>query len=123
MILKISDDRKLSEIQIEFNNLYPYLKLEFFKHKHGVFGSNSKSDLLSPDLTFKKAGKKHTNGIVVVKENMSVADLETLFQDVFGIAVQVFRKSGASWIETSVTDDWTLKHQNQEGKELSHLAR
>ncbi len=122
MMLKINDNQKLSDVQDEFNRLFPYLKLEFFKHKHGVRVGNAKSDMLSSDLTFKKASKKHNEGGIVIKENMSVADLEQLFQDVFGVSAQVFRKSGRSWIETSVTDDWSLKRQNEEGKELSSLA-
>lgn len=122
MVLTINDNQKLSEVKDEFNGLFPYLKLEFFKHKHGVNKSNPKSDMLSSELTFKKARRKHTEGAIVVKENMSVADLEQLFQDIFGISAQVFRKSGRSWIETSVTDDWSLKRQNEEGKELSSLA-
>lgn len=122
MVLKISDSKKLSEVKDEFNALFPYLKLEFFKHKHEVNKSNSKADMLSSDLTFKRVRKRHSEGALVVKENMSVADLEQLFQDIFGISAQVFRKSGRSWIETSVTDDWSLKRQNEEGKELSSLA-
>jgi hypothetical protein len=34
----------------------------------------------------------------------------------------VFRKSGKTWLETSVTDDWTLKRQNEEGMELSRMG-
>ncbi len=123
MILTISDNQKLSDVKDEFNKMFPFLKLEFFKHKHGVHGGNAKSDMLSSDLTFKKASKQHNEGGIIIKENMSVANLEQLFQDVFGISAQVFRKSGRSWIETSVTDDWSLKRQNEEGRELSSLAR
>jgi hypothetical protein len=122
MVLTIKDNQKLSEVKDEFNSRFPYLKLEFFRHKHGVNQSNPKSDMLSADLTFEKVRRKHTEGAIVVKENMSVADLEQLFQDIFGISAQVFRKSGRSWIETSVTDDWSLERQNDEGKELSNLA-
>lgn len=122
MVLTINDNQKLSDVKNEFNSFFPYLKLEFFKHKHGVNKGNPKSDMLSSDLTFNKARKKHSEGTIVIKENMSVADLEQLFQEVFGISAQVFRKSGKSWIETSVTDDWSLKRQNEEGKELSSLT-
>ena len=30
MKIKISDDRKIFEIQEEFNRIFPYLKIEFF---------------------------------------------------------------------------------------------
>jgi hypothetical protein len=41
----------------------------------------------------------------------------------FNLSVQVFRKSAGTWIETSVTDDWTLKQQNDEGKDLSDFLK
>jgi hypothetical protein len=45
-----------------------------------------------------------------------VAELEKEFFEKFGIAMQVSRKSGKIWIETSKTDDRTLKAQNLLGK-------
>ena len=123
MILPINDNQKLSEVIDDFTTLFPYLKLEFFKHKHGLNESNSKKDMLNTELTFKKVRRKLNDGALLINENMRVSELEQLFQDVFGISAQIFRKSGRSWIETSVTDDWTLKHQNDEGKELSYLSK
>jgi hypothetical protein len=40
----------------------------------------------------------------------------------FGLCVQVFRKSGNHWIETSLTNSWTLEQQNREGFELSSFS-
>jgi len=39
--------------------------------------------------------------------------------DRFGLAAQVFRKSGRVWLETIRTDNWTLNDQNKHGRELS----
>ena len=46
-------------------------------------------------------------------------ELEKIFKDQFGLAVQVFRKSGNLWLETTMTDNWTLQQQNNHGKEIS----
>lgn len=119
MILKIDDNKKISIIQQEFNKAFPYLKLEFFKHIHAVHQGNPKKDMLNPNLTFKQFHNKHINGKLEIKESMKVSDLENSFQTLFDISAQVFRKSAGTWIETSVTDDWTLKQQNDEGKDLS----
>jgi hypothetical protein len=123
MILKIDNSKKIAGVKDEFNNLFPYLKLEFFRHGHEVYKANPKMDMLNPELSLKAIRKKENEGEILINENMSVADLESLFREVFGISAQVFRKSGKSWLETSVTDDWTLKRQNDEGKELSSFAR
>jgi hypothetical protein len=40
-----------------------------------------------------------------------VWQLEKQFEEGFGLHVQVFRKSGRTWLETSVTDDLTLVEQ------------
>lgn len=123
MILMIDDNQKISAIQQKFNAMFPYLKLEFFKHAHKVHQGNPKKDMLNASLTLKQIRDKHANGKLEVKESMKVSDLETQFQTLFGISAQVFRKSAGSWIETSVTDNWTLKQQNDEGKDLSDFVK
>ena len=53
---------------------------------------------------------------------MTVGELENIFKDQFGANVQVSRKSGSLWLETTLTDKWTLLQQNEQGKELSTPA-
>jgi hypothetical protein len=38
------------------------------------------------------------------------------------MVVQVSRKSGTLWLETTMTDSWTLGQQNEHGRELSTPA-
>jgi len=51
---------------------------------------------------------------------MTVAEMEERFRDIYGLGVQVFRKSGTIWLETTVTDGWTLEDQNKQGEALSN---
>lgn len=67
--------------------------------------------------------KKYLEGFIHITDDMPVSKLEQLFLDQFGLSVQVFRKSGSSWLETTFTDDWTLKRQNDAGMELSQFTR
>ena len=39
-------------------------------------------------------------------------------EDQYGIHVQVFRKSKSLWLETTATDNWSLREQNKTGKEM-----
>lgn len=121
--LKITPDKKLSVIKQEFNKLFPYLKLEFFKHPHKIHSGNPKNDMIETDATPAQLHRKATTQFIDVTEDMKVATLEELFYTAFGISAQVFRKSGRSWLETSITDDWTLKRQNDEGYELSAFTK
>jgi hypothetical protein len=52
---------------------------------------------------------------------MSSADLEEIFNDNFGLTVQLYRKSGKEWLAVTATDKWTLEQQNDQGKALSSL--
>ncbi|HWY37430.1 MAG TPA: hypothetical protein VNY73_02655, partial [Bacteroidia bacterium] len=97
--IKIADTKKISDLQKEFNALFPFLKLEFFVHKHKVQQGSFKKDMLNTELTLQSFRKKHTEGTIFIKESMKVSEIEDTFQRVFGLSVQVFRKSGRSWIE------------------------
>ena len=112
----------LSTVQSAFNKTFPYLKLEFFKHSHKVHGGNPKKDMLSPGHILRISAKDLHEAEILVSSEMTVALLERLFRDRFGLNAQVFRKSGTVWLETTLTDDWSLSKQNNEGFELSTFS-
>jgi hypothetical protein len=120
MIIEITNNKTIEDIQTEFNLEFPYLKIQFFKHSHKVFMGNDTKELLPSNTPIGLL--KHHNGSIEVSEDMTVSDLEKEFKEKLNLNVQVFRKSGKSWLETTVTDAWTLKKQNDEGKELSLLT-
>lgn len=112
---------KISVIQKEFNDEFPFLKLEFFKENQVGYAGVLRPSMITGDRMLKASQKGP--GEIQVTEQMPVSILEQLFHDVFGVAAQVFRKSGNTWLETAMTEDWTLKRQNDEGLELSRLKR
>lgn len=122
MKIQINDHRKIYAIQEEFNKRYPWLKLEFFSKPHKVGGESPKSRVLPPAKTLGECRTIHDSGTITITSGMTVADLEQAFSDVYGLSVQVFRKSGKSWLETTITDSWTLEKQNEEGKSLSSVS-
>lgn len=119
MLLKIAPNRLISDIQKEFNKAFPFLKLEFFNNK-----SFSRSDFSAKQIipATRKVGDSQTaitDGDIEIHEEMKVKELEKFFKEQFSLAVQVFRKSGTVWLETTMTDNWTLQHQNNHGREIS----
>jgi hypothetical protein len=114
----INDATKVSELKKIFNNQFPFLKIEFFKKSHKKLQGSLKKNIISDDFTIKS--HDHTN-VITYSDDMSVADLEKQFSDNLKLSVQIFRKSGRTWLETTFTDNWSLKKQNQEGMELSQL--
>lgn len=119
MKIKINDSKKISAIQEEFNELFPYLKIEFFSLPHKLGEGTLKKNIKNSNKTLGECRTIHKNGVLTIYSTMTVWDLEQLFNDTYGLSVQVFRKSGKAWLETTVTDRWTLEEQNEEGKALS----
>lgn len=119
--LQINHTKKIADLQKEFNDVFPFLKLEFFHHRHRVFRGSPKKDIAEPDLTLGHLNRKYASGAIIVRPDMKVSELEEILKNNFGLSAQVFRRAGRTWIETTVTDDWTLEQQNVAGRELSTL--
>jgi len=45
--------------------------------------------------------------------------LEICLQYEFGLPAQILRKSGNLWLETSMTNHWTLQQQNDHGRDIA----
>ncbi len=48
-----------------------------------------------------------------------VEEVEDDFFKKLGVMVRIFRKAGNMWIETTLTDSWSLRRQNHEGEQMS----
>ena len=116
----IDESQTIESVQKKFNSAFPFLKIEFFKDSHTI-GSGSKKKRMYESGTIKliNLNKNFKRGRISIEANRTVANLETDFQNQFGLNIQVFRKSGKVWLETSVTDSWTLDEQNKEGLRFS----
>ncbi len=121
MKILINDQRKIFAIQKEFNEMYPFLKLAFFAKPNTKGGAPSKVIIKHPNKTLGECRTVHRIGEITIVPEMTVRDLENHFAEVFGLGVQILRKSGNVWLETSITENWTLEQQNNEGKVLSHV--
>lgn len=120
MLLMINGDRLVKDIQLDFSMAYPFLKLEFFR-KNGLHKNQAqKLNRIKHDQQLKLAkGLDIQKGELLIEDSMSVAELEKAFRDKFGLQTQVFRRSGNIWLETTITDGWSLKQQNDLGREIS----
>lgn len=114
MNIEMHSNKKLKEINEEFQKRFPYLKLAFFEKDHAPGEVSASDDIINLNKTLGEFGSNITdwvvNGLTVVE------DLEKGFQDNTGLAVQVMRKSGDIWLQTSRTDYLTLAEQNAKGR-------
>lgn len=118
----IKNDKKISEIQKEFNDLFPYLKLEFFSKPHRSGGHSNLKFILNNSKTIGECRTIQGDNEILISPSMTVNALEQDLGASFGIGVQVFRQSGKVWLETTFTDGWTLEMQNSQGEDLSKVA-
>ena len=119
MKITINDKRKIFAIQEEFNSVFPYLKLEFHAKSHKQGGASSKKTVKGGNITLGDCRTEHNKGKITIIPEMTVADLDQRFRDVYGLEARVLRKSGKLWLETTVTEGWTLEEQNKQGEALS----
>ena len=119
MKLQIGAETRFKDVQEKFAEVYPFLKVEFYKEKYAEMEVSAKKDRISPDKIISDQGKSFKADSLDINNDRTVAEFEKEFYEKFGIAMQVSRKSGNIWIETSKTDDRTLKVQNQMGETMS----
>jgi hypothetical protein len=118
MKIRINKETTIEAIQKEFNAYYPYLKIEFFRN----FPKNKpimKAEILTMVESLKHIDNFYEGKIVDVSKERTVHDVNTDFEMMFGLGAHIFRKSGNVWVETSLTEDWTLEDQNKEGEQIS----
>ncbi len=120
MKIAINDRRKIQAIQESFSEMFPYLKIEFFSKPYKSGDPSPKKFMKSSSKTIGECRTVHSNGTMTILPNMTVTDLVDGFSETFGLSVQVFRKSGKIWLETSATVNWTLDNENKMGEEMSN---
>jgi hypothetical protein len=118
-VMKLYVDNKcpLGNIQKQFNAYYPFLKLEFFTNQ--LTDKNFFKAMPLACESVKHMFIKNSEGTINVEKKRTVAEVENDLKTEFGLSAQVFRLSGNVWIETTLTDDWTLEKQNKEGEQIS----
>jgi len=118
MKIRITPTRLISEVQQEFNTLFPFLKLEFFRSK-GYQPGPVANHIIPHNRRIGDCQVAITDGTIEINKNMKVKELERIFKELFRLNVQVFRQSGNLWLQTTITDEWTLQNQNEHGMEIS----
>ena len=115
MYINISAETRLSDIKKQFSDIYPFLKIEFFKRPHAKHKLSSEADRIIQDKPIASLAKVNADIAIDINGKRTVLQVEQDFWNYFGLSVQVFRKAMNMWIETSFTDSWTLESQNSEG--------
>jgi hypothetical protein len=119
MKISISNSSLVGEIKRQFSLGYPFLKLEFLiPQRQSVKGGHQV--IASDNTSLGHIQPAMSEGAMIVEDTTTVGELESFFKNHL-LDVQVFRRSENLWLETTMTDAWTLKKQNSHGKEISEF--
>jgi hypothetical protein len=126
----IARPRLIKEVQEQFTQTYPYLKIDFTKGKGGRAVNSLVPNGTNAALPY-PAGQDDAEDIIHtsvqkllwdefgLNDEMKISELEVLLQYEFGLPAQILRKSGNMWLETRMTQHWTLRQQNDHGKDIA----
>jgi hypothetical protein len=117
MKIALVKDLSLQSIQDGFHALYPYLKLEFYAEKTQAGEVHLPANALAHNQTIGQLNSGFTSGEINFDGGVRVSEFEKTFHEMTGLDVQVYRKSGRIWMQTTKTDDWTLMEQNAKSED------
>lgn len=117
MKITIRGNTKIFDLKKEFNTNYPFLKIDFFPHRSGTATTLT---LKSHLQNFGDCKIGQSNEEIIIHKDVTVKELNQAFAEIYGLESKIYRKCGILWLETSLTEDWTLEYQNLEGKFLSN---
>ena len=109
----IKDSKTIKEIQKEFNDKFPYLKLEFYKVAHQEKEGSPDAVKWNAEESISKIRSNHNSGEVSINGHLKVSTLEKEWEEKYGLHVQVFYKSGTVWLQTISINDTTLSQLNE----------
>ncbi len=118
MDLHLDKNKTLFGIKGEFQDAFPNLKLEFFRHSHEEQEGSPKSDMITEDLSLESLLKDDTATHLSYNADITIGDFETMLNEYFGLNVQVFRKSNDVWLQTINSDGKSLREVNESAHPL-----
>lgn len=122
MDLYLSPDKTIGALQTEFTEAFEGLKIVFFSKPHAEHkGSAAKFLIQDRDMLLSQLVPNLKPGTILIAPETVVWDMEKVFESEYGLHVQLFRKSGRTWLETSVTDNLTLAEQQAKAKASENI--
>lgn len=118
MELIIGYTTTVDDVLMQFNALYPFLQLQVYSSLPTWHKSIQKLVKMPPGQLIKTWAPTHSQVSLSIENKITVAQLVDSLKAI-GLRARVSRKSGNQWIETSLTDDWTLEQQNREAMQIS----
>jgi hypothetical protein len=109
---RIEAGKTFGEVQEEFTRTFPYLKIDLV-----TSSIHSKELCLTNENGHAQIADKIS--YIILTDNTTVKEIVHHFKELFNLSVKVQRKSDGEYVDTMLTDNWTLTKQNLEGKNMA----
>lgn len=113
----ITDNKTLKQLKEEFQEKFPHLNINFYKKAHEASEGNTNEQMLDENLTIANVRTTQNEGEMSIDGHLKTSTFEQLLKEKYGINAQVFRKAGELWLQTTITDHWTLAEQERAAQE------
>lgn len=117
-MLSITPDKPIKDIQQEFSQAFPFLKVEFLSSGSNVIEFIPTEYYLQVRFLSAERNEKRIVQINLTP-GITIKELEEKCEELFGVSVQVYRKFGNLWLKTTITKNFTLQQQNDHLREVA----
>ncbi len=115
MKFEMHPNETVQDIQQKFNKLFNYLKIEFYKTPHQESQASDKKEQYLHNTPIREIYKQDSPIVFQIDPSMTTANFEQILNKDFGLHVQLMRLQRGTWLQTTQSDELTLKAQNDRG--------
>ena len=113
--IELSNNRTIQEIQNEFNEYFPHLKIQFYQKDKFFPGSFSELFVESGEEKLSTCRVKNNSGYLYLNDESTVLKLKQTVYDYFGLKIEVFQITDHNhWSENPITKEQLLTQINFE---------
>lgn len=123
MKLDFNQNTTIGDLKAQFNTQFKHVKLEFYNRSHTARSGSLPVDQVPDHVLLKEFMKEGTAVHAEFEKTIKISDLEKVFEQDFNLHVQVFRHYGNSWLQTTMSDHWTLQMAEMAAEELEELKQ
>ncbi|HJW17531.1 MAG TPA: hypothetical protein VJ499_10445 [Flavisolibacter sp.] len=98
MLLEIDDNKTIGDLQENFNESFPFLKIEFYDRRYRSLKDYHSLFPLASNVRIVTVRKKHDPGICTIKSWYKVETVEEDLWINFGLNARIFHYQGNKWV-------------------------
>ena len=100
----------LSDVQEEFQKIFPDLKLEFFFSSDERLNTSHHLPHGFPYISIGELCDCTRETTIDIMDTMTVAEVEEQFRQRFGLPAKIYVRTGEYWLKNNEIAKFTLKH-------------